>query len=593
MILNIVVIAAILLIAYMWTAKGLFSALIQFVCTLVAGAIAFGVWEFVTNKLLLGLWEDGAWTLGLILPFLASLFVLRLITDKVIIANIELDDTSNFVGGGLFGAATGVISVGILVLGAGFMRVEPAILGYQAVETASQGYIARKDKLWLPADMLTVRVYEWLSVASLSTGSPLAERQPDVHLQAAALRQTFNDNSRTAYKRADFDVIGQYTVAGSDLFNDSFTVDRQSGDLLGPQRVFDISGEALSPGATELFGVVLKLNAGAREKSGQVVMGPGQIRVVGVDASRQPFGAHAIAVITQTAGDALQYGRFRFDGQGVFVASVGGASQTTMGFEFPIPAGATVTDVLVKNVRVPSASIPPISVAPADGFTPQARDEAIRSLALINAESASGPTGPNTGLDRTSTTSASGTTPTAGGPRSAIRQSNAIPIAFHRQSKGNLEVNEENEISGGHHKFSRSSLTQRNISSKFRVASLAQRPGVKTVLVDVGLESAFSLFGKSVQMAQDVAGAPTLIDNLGQRYQAIGWIYEESDTVDIRVTPDQPVRALREVPNLSRTRTDQKLTLIFDVTAGVSVVEFAIGNKVITTLDTPLVMRTF
>ena len=39
MLMNLIVVAVVLLVAYMWTAQGFFSALIHLLCTLVAGAI--------------------------------------------------------------------------------------------------------------------------------------------------------------------------------------------------------------------------------------------------------------------------------------------------------------------------------------------------------------------------------------------------------------------------------------------------------------------------------------------------------------------------------------------------------------------------
>ena len=41
MIMSIGVIVFVLFVSYIWVSQGLFSALLHFVCTLVAGAIAF------------------------------------------------------------------------------------------------------------------------------------------------------------------------------------------------------------------------------------------------------------------------------------------------------------------------------------------------------------------------------------------------------------------------------------------------------------------------------------------------------------------------------------------------------------------------
>ncbi|MFG0274722.1 MAG: hypothetical protein ACF8QF_06665, partial [Phycisphaerales bacterium] len=84
MLMNIGVILFVLFIAYLWTQQGLFSAFLHFVCTLIAGAIALAVWEPLVYGVFLGMRQDLAWSLGLIVPFLVSLVVLRLASDKLI-----------------------------------------------------------------------------------------------------------------------------------------------------------------------------------------------------------------------------------------------------------------------------------------------------------------------------------------------------------------------------------------------------------------------------------------------------------------------------------------------------------------------------
>ena len=57
---NIILLGLIGLIAYWWANQGLFSAILHLLCVIVAGAVAFGVWEpLVYGLLLKGNWFDG------------------------------------------------------------------------------------------------------------------------------------------------------------------------------------------------------------------------------------------------------------------------------------------------------------------------------------------------------------------------------------------------------------------------------------------------------------------------------------------------------------------------------------------------------
>ncbi|MDI1290704.1 MAG: hypothetical protein PSX37_12235, partial [bacterium] len=81
--LSLIAIAIMLLTAYIWLTRGFFSAFLHMICVVLAGGIAFAVWEPFAYLLLdKGRFlESTAWCLGLALPFTAALLVLRLICD--------------------------------------------------------------------------------------------------------------------------------------------------------------------------------------------------------------------------------------------------------------------------------------------------------------------------------------------------------------------------------------------------------------------------------------------------------------------------------------------------------------------------------
>lgn len=575
MYLNVFVIVVVLFIAYMWAAQGLFSSLLHLLCTVVAGAVAFGVWEPLVNNFLLGMRQDIAWGVGLLGPFVITLAALRFATDRLIPANLDLDQISNFVGGAVFGLGSGLITAGMLVISFGFMSTSVNFLGFQRVDFDRTGSVVADSSLWIPADRLTTDFYEFLSTTGFSTPTPLAVRHPDVDTQAGAIRLTFDDSSRNTLLRSDFEIVGKYQVTAPtlrELTQDSFSV-TDEGDPL-PQQVVTIEGQAPPNGST-IHGYTIRFLAGAREDHGQIVIGPGQMRLICRTDEDSAIAVHPSAVISQAEGASRQAARFRFDAPDVYVASVGGANESTMAFEFIVPPGAQPVDLLVKNIRVPVRRVPDLAAAPEDGFDPMERDQAIRQGALLQGETAE--------LDTSDATVV--TTPPDQRRDPDFEVSNRLGRAFNVGSRGSLQVDEDNQITGGRHTLSSDAFGQ-GINRDLRVESFRPAPGTEMVKVNIALDSKLSIFGRSLQMAQDVL-PPTLIDTIGQRYQAIGYIYTESSGTEIRYTPGDPLRGLREIPTLSRSRPDQQLQLLFLVSEGVEISTFALGNKAMYEFDPP------
>ena len=86
---NIIIVLALIAAPIMWASKakgyGMFSAMLNLFCCIVAGGIAFALWEpllytFVLNKDQGALRDIGS-TACLLIPYIVSLFVLRMIVD--------------------------------------------------------------------------------------------------------------------------------------------------------------------------------------------------------------------------------------------------------------------------------------------------------------------------------------------------------------------------------------------------------------------------------------------------------------------------------------------------------------------------------
>jgi len=587
-ILNLLVAALVLLIAYMWTTHGLFSALIHFVCAVVAGAVALAVWEPLTYTYLLDIREDIAWTIGLMGPFLLTLAALRFATDKLLPANIDFGNTANFIGGGVFGLGSAVISVGLLVISIGFMPLPANFLGYQRVAYSPSGTPSRAagSPLWVPVDQITTAFYERLSVAGFGTSSPLATVQPNLHEQASLVRVTFDSRSRTTLSPEDVDLQQRYIVQADrvqDLLSDMFLV-TESGEP-AVQRASLPSGDPYPPGS-RLEGYVLEFGPGAREKGGQVVVGAAQVRLVCETQDGEGMGLHPITVIAQAAGRSLQLGRFRFDAPDVFVSSVGGAARSKMAFEFIVPPDAEPVDLLVKNVRHHVAAAPMLGGG--EPLTPRQRDEAVQTGEILGVEAETAPAAASAGAGSGGPARRGSDSGGRGQFARDVRVSNSLPDrgALDKQRVGGLSLNAEQEIVEGEHTFTLEEY-RRSIPRSLQVREFATTGDTVMVQANVGFNGRISLFGRALDAAQELL-PPVLRDDLGQVYQAVGYVYLDRSKVEIRYTPGDPIRALRNIPRLSRSRTDQELLLLFTVSRGVEVTSFGLGDQTLLNLEPPL-----
>lgn len=565
MLMSVIVILLVALIAYLWSSQGAFSAFLHLLCVIIAGAIAFAFWETIVYTFLLGLHEEMAWGLGLLLPFLISLVALRLACDKLIPANLDFDDTTNFIGGLVFGAVAGVLAIGVLVIAIGFFRVPSNIMGYKPVDYDAQGNLVRKNSLILPVDRVTLGFYEFLSRGALSTERPLAVMMPDAHEQATLVRFTPGDKGRTSLKPDDFAVLGRYKLETSDvreLLTDSFTRGAEGNEF--PQQARDLDGESYPPGS-RIEGFLIQFNSGARERNGRFVASPGHFRLIGARDDGSAVALHPVAVISQGVAWSLDIHRWRYDASEIFFESVGGGSTMVMGFEFVVPPGVKPSHLIVRNVRSPIPS----------GFnfeftSVRDRDAAIRNRSLFES----------VGVALTATGEAPQGVAAPQQQRESIRRTNRLPGILNRSARGQLVLDNDNQVIDGQHTFPRSALGQQGLASNLRVEVFANGPDTWIVQVDVGPQSRTSLLGRAVDAAERVL-PPLLVDNLGQRYEALGFIHESGTDVTVRFTPGRPIRALSELPQLSRSRPNEKLTLLFRVNARVTIEQFTLGNQVI------------
>ncbi len=576
--MNILAICVIGGIAYLWMTRGFFSAMLHMCCTLVAGAIAFALWEPLSLMLLdkspqsgfLSFIRYSAWSIGLIVPFAVSLAIIRPVVDKALPLNAQTESLANYVGGGLCGVVAGGITAGIVVMGVGMLRMDSDMWGYQSVRVGGRGSIERSGKLVVPIDRMVAGLYGKLSQTSLATAEPLAKWYPDLPDVPATMRMSSGDGKdRNTLSPKHVNVYSRYSI-GKDRQSGSLTdLLRDAWNPGASQLVFDPNGEAYPPNS-HIEGFVVQLDAGAREKHGQIVVGNAQVRLLIENATNPDDVEHRslfpIAVATRAAAGELMYGRFRLDSQ-IFIAAAGAGADTRMAFEFVIPPGFEPIALYVKNARIEPTPIVH------DYKTPEERDQEILNGKVF-------------GTDVLPPVVNEGTRPPIGVPAQSpadfgIQLNNSLGQTIQKGGERSLEL-DGLVIIDGEDKFALAEMKRSGeIARDLRVESFMVTTDTAIVKIDVSASSASSILGKTKALAESLM-PPFVVDTAGTRYQAVGYVYKDRDIVKIRFTPGNPIRGLTELPaRLTNSRSDQQCTLVFRVNVGVSINKFMLGEDTV------------
>ncbi|MFO0831382.1 MAG: hypothetical protein U0637_06005 [Phycisphaerales bacterium] len=601
--MSILAIVAILvagLVAFVWSTRGFYNALIHMLCTLIAGAIAFAVWEPASYFLLSAMGkgsmgtilESCAWGLGLAVPFGVSLAVLRGITDSTLRGNILVTTAVNYAGGGVCGLIIGTITSGILIISVSNLRVASEFMGYQPYRYDNNGNLVRQDRLIFPVDEITAGVYNALSERAFASAEPLARWHPDASQEGGAMRVSYNEGAaRNTIRPNEVTLESRFTV-NADSLKQLLSDSLPGGG--NEQKALDAQGQTFDP-ASRIEGFVLKFGPSAGEKSGKVIMGAGQIRLLvadQTDENRQLY--FPITISSQAEAPPVQadpsgiappqnpkplFSRWRYDGRDVFISSVGGGAETRFAFEFVVPKKYNPVALYVRGTRIDLRS-----KSADDTFTPAARDAFVLGGLVKGASVGQIDTSQVVQVKRDS--SANNAIP---GLRVGESIGWTIQLGLHQglQIDENDDSKFRNMVRGGEVTWSKQDVMKMRtggMEKPLRVEKFVVEPDTTLVHLTVsGVDlkaSPASLLGP-VAKDQDRSLPPLLVDTNGNVFPVVGFQYEDEVKVMLRYTPDRPVTKIDELPSLTRSRPDQQLTLIFRVSKGTAVQYFGIGSKAI------------
>jgi len=640
-VIEIAAIVGFLAIAGLWAAanmkgRGAFSALLAMVATLAAGAVAFGLYQTVLNLLLpmagtggtfSRLIESTMYGLALLLPFVVSLAIFRVALDLLIPGNLKTPAAADFLGGFLFGAVNGLVTVGVVVLSLGMMRFG-ADMGFFGHDPISDEALVYEDGMMPPFDEITVGLYDYFSLNTLATSTPLAMEYPRFHEHAATLRRIVSNDGlgRIGLSRNDFAVLGGYML-GDD---EDASVSELAGDLFGTREVEPqwITGERVVEGST-LLGVALRFDAGAVD-AGQVILGPGQLRLVVDNGARgdalRTDAVHPYAFIARSddaadeelGTEAFPYYRYKVEAGSWFIGSVGGESSHYFIAEFFVPPGYQPRTLFVKGVPVnvrpgdpeSALEIREIGLPAADAGSPMMNEflqeqlrsagvsvSMIRDVALLEGSllrTFGIPTGSGDAADLASAGFDVEGAVVADPGAVGVSVSNRFPNRYRmmNQTKGGLAVNDNREVTGGEHTFLEETLTDRDVPRDIRIDVFAETATTRVVQLELTDDNgALTPIGEIVA-SMPATAMPDLVAADGQTTAPIGFISVSGDQVEIRFTPDRPVQALRELPDLpTAQRRENRTWLIYRVSEGTAIRGVVSGDEALLLFEPTLEVR--
>lgn len=534
LIFNLAIIGLVLLIAYWWANEGLFSALLHLVCVITAGAIALSFWEPITMAIMSGGGFDNyAWGIVLIGLFTVSLVCLRAASDKLVPANLKFPDWANYGVGGLVGACAGIITIGICLIGSGFVQSTNAIMEYRGTgrDENNRAEITKiGDQLWLDVMQLTSQFYGTLSVGTLYpdiSGAPLLQYNPNLNELSTLVRDTYQNGK------------GQLALAP---------------DAAKVTRV------AISPDG--MIVIQVSFNTKAKDFGGQLILASSQVRLIGDASGTSSPDIHYPVAWKQEVKDAGER-VFKFDDMSHYATSVPGRTESGIKFAFDTRDTSFLPKFIqIRGTRLELPTGDPVVLSSL--AVGQFRGKQISNEEILNARDPLGKDIQHL-VDSTSKI------------RKLRISMNGLPAT--------IEVNEEMYFISG---TLNTLWTRQGVKSGLAIKGIKADEG--TAIVQLNVSAGTNAEFQDLLPIISPDSAVVFIDDEGHQYEPIGYYLGDGKKMNLSLTPGTPIRRMGDLPIHQLTSSSSKsLTLIFQITEGVSLKEFRVGDFTIGTCNVEVV----
>jgi len=551
MIANLLIIAFVLGMAYIWSVYGLFSAFLQLILVICAGSIALAVWEPLTVGFLLGRMPAYAWGVGLLGPFILALVILRVACDGLVRGNVHFPRLVSGIGGGVCGLLSGILIAGLAWIGLSFLPLKPTLGGAQNYQVSLNGMVVPTESggLWFRVDKMAAGFFSGLSGSAFGTSKPLHLYQPDLAWQAGVYRLHTDANASYVARPTGVDVTAVYAqpapIQGLDI------------------AVADAFGPDVNTGEYQLVVVdtVWSRDPGTYDGDSALRIAPSQVRLVAFQGpARDPrpvlVPPRGYAVITDFQTKARTFHPLTTDQADARTNQ----QSETFAFVFLVPADAEVKYALLRHLRVdlPAVERDPEQFAVALG-TPLAPADTQTAADTQPAEQK--PPAPGT---------------FRGEFVQEIALTNALPHMFNRNNASALRyAPDSTAIESGD-----ATVTGRagGLARNTRVDSIYVPSHQAAVRVRISADTARGIFGQALNTARSAAGV-WLTDERGQQHRPIAWVlHQGGDTQIVHVDLNKPIQSANELPT-SQMAPGHALYLYFALPRPTRITSYQIGDK--------------
>jgi hypothetical protein len=531
---NLIVVGLAALIAYWWAHQGLFSALLHCVCVIAAGAIAFALWEPITVNYLLrgGRMDDYMWGVSLVSLFVASLAILRLACDKIIKANVNFPPWVNYVFGGIAGAWAGILTMGIWLIGIGFVQSSTEIMGYIGTARAGGGRISSLNSMVPPVHSWTVGFYSVLSNGAFDPyiSEPMRKVYPDLDVQAVSLqRDSFDDGrAKTSLAPTGARIAGYFVCK----------------ELNPPQ-----------------YAVLVEFNRQAFDMPDSTLTVSGaQVRLIGDGGSGWSESKVVYPVKWSQRTDKGTVLSYLYDDNSHYAQNVPGQEQTLLLFSFDGGALGVQTPrfVQIKGTRFKLPAPSELTLAQINAVEKVLRDPKATPVQV-------NPNAPKIAANDLAIDN---------GIQPVHVNSNQVAPMRHR----------DNFLTEGRGTFLKG---QSGISRTLRIKGVLEPAGTRVVKLNISRKrSSLDVFGDlndDVKMI-DGKARPFLVDDQGGMYTPIGYLWVRPENVEIFLDRTNGISSKDELPAQPSAGTHE-VFLYFVVTKGARITGFMLGETTIGVTD--------
>lgn len=313
----VLMIVIVLLVAFVHTLQGFFSATLSAILAVFAAITALSYHETIVEKFLGGAMADSAHAMVLIVLFAVIYFVLRVIFDQAVPGNVRVPAMLDKIGGGIMGAIAGLFAAGVVAVAAQELSFNPSILGYaryavddQQVSLPTNGrsqdlsvkdrmdspnfdaadIAGEQQRMLLPVDdILLYETNRLSSSGALSDGTPLSNVHPDWLQELFGQRLGMEPSAKRvlmgtpSVKTADAKIDNLYLIGDANKTDLPF-IDGEYGAIRGSSAPKMTAPTANYPGKPGRVLLVARIrfdpSAGDKLSGGLVRISPGAVRLV-------------------------------------------------------------------------------------------------------------------------------------------------------------------------------------------------------------------------------------------------------------------------------------------------------------------------